>query len=332
MRSLVGLIHRYTLVHWRTQRRYPGLAFDPSVRWETRGAVEHGSGVGIGRGTVIAGTESSRIRLADGAWLGNDCEVFAGGLISVGRDTSLQHRTQLHGDVRVGAGCVGAANFYASSSRHAFRDEPAMPIRLQDARLARRPWSERTRPIVIEDDCWLGINVVVNPGVTVGRGCVIGANSVVTHDVEPYAVVAGAPATVIGRRLAFIPPAQIDAALDADLPYFYRGFSRAAELGSGTPIVRREQGGLRADPDFALAVAIPARVIALSFIAPEAGTLRHGEITEPVSPGAGKRVFPAAASGDGRFAFEWRAQNATHGLVVTSAGTGEAILVGKQVP
>ena len=53
------------------------------------------------------------------------------------------------------------------------------------------------RPIVIEDKIWIGINSTILPGVTVGYGSIVGANSVVTHDVSPYTVVGGNPAKFI---------------------------------------------------------------------------------------------------------------------------------------
>jgi acetyltransferase-like isoleucine patch superfamily enzyme len=52
-------------------------------------------------------------------------------------------------------------------------------------------------PTIIRDDVWLGRNVVIIPGVTVGRGSVIGANSVVTRDILPNSFAAGSPARVI---------------------------------------------------------------------------------------------------------------------------------------
>jgi acetyltransferase-like isoleucine patch superfamily enzyme len=52
-------------------------------------------------------------------------------------------------------------------------------------------------PVVIEADVWLGTGVVVLPGVRIGRGAIVGANSVVTHDVAPLHVVAGQPARTI---------------------------------------------------------------------------------------------------------------------------------------
>lgn len=52
-------------------------------------------------------------------------------------------------------------------------------------------------PIIIEDDVWLGEKVSVMPGIHIGRGAIIGANSVVTKDIPAYAVAVGAPAKVI---------------------------------------------------------------------------------------------------------------------------------------
>lgn len=55
-------------------------------------------------------------------------------------------------------------------------------------------------PIVIEDDVWLGANVSVTDGVKIGRGAVIGANSVVTKNIPAYSVAFGVPAKVIFSR------------------------------------------------------------------------------------------------------------------------------------
>lgn len=54
-------------------------------------------------------------------------------------------------------------------------------------------------PVVIEDNVWIGDNVCILPGVTVGEGSIIAANAVVTHDVPSYSIVAGIPAEVIKR-------------------------------------------------------------------------------------------------------------------------------------
>lgn len=55
------------------------------------------------------------------------------------------------------------------------------------------------RPIVIEDKAWIGINSTILPGVRIGHGAIIGAQSVVTHDVPPMTIVAGNPARIIKK-------------------------------------------------------------------------------------------------------------------------------------
>jgi acetyltransferase-like isoleucine patch superfamily enzyme len=57
-------------------------------------------------------------------------------------------------------------------------------------------------PVTLHDDVWLGAHVVVLPGVTIGKGAIAGAGAVVTRDVPPMAIVAGAPARQIGSRSA----------------------------------------------------------------------------------------------------------------------------------
>lgn len=59
---------------------------------------------------------------------------------------------------------------------------------------------EEERPVVIDDDVWIGDKVTILPGVHVGKGSVLGAASVVTKDVAPYSVVGGNPAHVISMR------------------------------------------------------------------------------------------------------------------------------------
>lgn len=54
--------------------------------------------------------------------------------------------------------------------------------------------------IIINEDCWVGAGCILLPGITIGRGAVIGAGSVVTKDIPPYAVAVGSPARVIASK------------------------------------------------------------------------------------------------------------------------------------
>lgn len=56
---------------------------------------------------------------------------------------------------------------------------------------------ERALPITVGDDCWIGANVTILQGVTIGKGCVIAAGSVVTKDIPDNCIAGGVPAVVI---------------------------------------------------------------------------------------------------------------------------------------
>ena len=56
-----------------------------------------------------------------------------------------------------------------------------------------------TKPVVIEDDVWIGANAVILPGVTVGRHAVVAAGAVVNKDVPPYSIVGGVPAKILKK-------------------------------------------------------------------------------------------------------------------------------------
>ena len=59
---------------------------------------------------------------------------------------------------------------------------------------------ENDKDIIISEDLWVGANAIILKGVTVGRGSVIAAGSIVTKDVAPYSIVAGVPAKLIKMR------------------------------------------------------------------------------------------------------------------------------------
>ncbi|NLN32975.1 MAG: CatB-related O-acetyltransferase [Flavobacteriaceae bacterium] len=62
--------------------------------------------------------------------------------------------------------------------------------------------SKESLVTIIENDVWIGDNVIILPGVKIGTGAVLGAAAVVTKDVEPYAIVGGNPAKLIRKRFS----------------------------------------------------------------------------------------------------------------------------------
>jgi len=115
--------------------------------------------------------------IGDRSNIGAYSYVGCSGLISIGNDVMISPRVSLYAE------------------NHNFADA-GRPMRDQGI--------TRT-PIVIEDDCWIASGAIILAGVTVGRGSVVAAGSVVTHDIPPYSVAAGAPARVLRSRLPEAP-------------------------------------------------------------------------------------------------------------------------------
>jgi acetyltransferase-like isoleucine patch superfamily enzyme len=216
----------------RERYEYYGVGMARHVNLDIQGEFAYGHECGINEGSNIIISHNARLHLGDGCYIGRYVELQPGGLIEIGSETSIQDRCILLGDVIIGRHCLFAPNVYISSGRHYFDLEPSWLIKDQDRLVFgdKELASAHSRPVIVEDDCWLGINVVVMAGVKIGKGAVVGASSVVLKDVAPYSVVAGAPAKVIRKRLDFVPPASISYDNPNDFPYFYAGFeiSKAA--------------------------------------------------------------------------------------------------------
>jgi acetyltransferase-like isoleucine patch superfamily enzyme len=195
------------------------------------GADRAGSIDPSARLTILDADEApgSRIALGQDVFIGRQVELTAagGGSIEIDTDTSIQDSSIIFGHVRIGAHCLFGKYVFVASRGHCFRDQPSWLIRDQDRLMLPHPTASAAlhKSLVhIEDDCWIAQSVVISPGTYIGRGAVIGANSVVTSDIAPYEIHGGTPNRKIGTRLDFLPPWAIDARDDNAIPYFYRGF------------------------------------------------------------------------------------------------------------
>jgi acetyltransferase-like isoleucine patch superfamily enzyme len=186
--------------------------------------------------------------LGEGAYLGRNVELATalGGDMFIGRDTSVQDNCVFHGDITIGAYCLFGANVMISTTTHRFRDNPAWLIRDQDEAMTTRTArpADYSLPVVIGDDCWIGWGAAIMPGVTIGRGAVVGANSVVSRDIGPYEIHGGVPNRLLSKRLDFTPPSTLSASIESHLPYFYSGFRlrRQERQNSAAPGIAVSQG------------------------------------------------------------------------------------------
>lgn len=115
---------------------------------------------------------------------------FSSGL-SLGDYSGIGVNAFLQGSVSIGADVMMGPDVKIYSINHQTRDI-GKPMRLQG--------TTPVRPVSIEDDVWIGANVIILPGVHVGRGAILGAGSVIREDVPPYAVVVGNPSFVARYR------------------------------------------------------------------------------------------------------------------------------------
>lgn len=158
-------------VNYRGFRAHPPSRFslgEGSIFMGKISADREGSIVSIGSNTFIGGTTLVCAQRID---IGNDVMIAWGGTI-VDHDSHSLVWNERSRDVT-----------------NTFQGKP-------------KDWSNVTsRPVVIGNRAWIGFNVVILRGVTIGEGAVVGAGSVVTKNVAPYSVVAGNPARHI-RDLA----------------------------------------------------------------------------------------------------------------------------------
>lgn len=108
-----------------------------------------------------------KVSIGANSWIGDHVELYSLGNITVGDNVVISHGSYL---------CAATHDY----------ESPAFDI--------------VAAAIVVEPEVWIAAQVFVSPGLTIGRGAVIGARSLVTHDIPPLAKAVGHPAKVVGSR------------------------------------------------------------------------------------------------------------------------------------
>jgi len=134
--------------------------------------MEIGDDVYVGHNTILKGYYKNRMKIGNGAWIGQQCFLHSAGGLKVGRNVGIGPAVKI----------ITSHHDTNNSSRPILHS----PIYFD--------------PVVIEDDADIGTGSVILPGVTVGKGAQVGAGAVVCRDVECHTVVGGSPARIIRRR------------------------------------------------------------------------------------------------------------------------------------
>ena len=181
------LIHR--LLEWQAMRRVYGhgnVDIAPTAKVRFRGmsgplparlSIGEGS---IFQGTIAADRPEAVIHIGANTFIGGSMLVSA-------------CRIEVGNDVLMSWGCT-----VVDHDSHALHwDERKFDV--SDTLLGKpKDWSNVTmKPVFIGDKAWIGFNVIILKGITIGEGAIVAAGSVVTKNVEPYSIVAGNPARFI---------------------------------------------------------------------------------------------------------------------------------------
>jgi acetyltransferase-like isoleucine patch superfamily enzyme len=137
----------------------------------------------------------SQIEIGDNTAMMKGGYLYANdsGILKIGKRCSFNHNVLLGaagGEIEIGDNVLIGPNTVLRASDHNFSDIKT-PIRDQ---------GHSSEKIKIGDDVWIASNVVVTAGVTIGKGCIVGAGSVVVKDLPEYYICAGIPAKPLKKR------------------------------------------------------------------------------------------------------------------------------------
>ncbi len=148
--------------------------------WHDLHNVTIGNKVCIGSGTTLTSWKLSSDSVSGG-------KIIIEDFVSIGEDAHITATTLIH----IGKNVLTGKKVLITDNAHG-----ASTVNLLDIAPAKRPLYSKG-PVYIEDNVWIGEKASIMPGVRVGKGSIIAANSVVTKDIPPYCVAAGIPAKVI---------------------------------------------------------------------------------------------------------------------------------------
>lgn len=119
---------------------------------------------------------------------GNSSNIYQNLIIADGANISTDVTVNLDARVSIGPGATLSpyVRIYTATHRHGGTEQRCHP-------------DVRSRPVTIEQGCWIGLGAIITPGVVVGRGSVVGAGAVLSRSVPPNSFVSGNPASVLGR-------------------------------------------------------------------------------------------------------------------------------------
>lgn len=117
--------------------------------------------------------------------------VAFGEELEIGDNSTIGFRSDIYGPVRIGKNVMIGPELAVYTHNHEFSD--------LNIPMIQQGYSD-SKPVIIDDNVWIGRRVLILPGVHIGEGAIVAAGAVVTHDVEAFSIVGGNPAKLIKYR------------------------------------------------------------------------------------------------------------------------------------
>ncbi len=197
----------FRVMFWRSMCGKVGSGFriDKGSKIINPQKASFGNNVELGKNVYIEAGEAG-IALGENVIIGGETILIGGkGGLSIGDNSSVNGRCYIgcNEKVTIGKYVMIAGNCSFITANHGYDDWKVPMCKQKDL----------YGPIVIRDDVWIGNGVTVLPNVEIGRGAIVGANAVVTKNVEPFSIVGGVPAKLIKFRFS---PEEIEKARKVD--------------------------------------------------------------------------------------------------------------------
>ena len=175
--------------------------------------------------------KSAFLEYGDGLHLGANVRLWAPDHIIIGRSVYIGKDTHIEANVTIGDYCLIANNVaFVGRHDHNFR-ELGIPVRFAAWVNDYEPdHPHRLEEVEIGKDVWIGYGSIVVTGIIIGRGAIIAAGSIVVKNVNPYEIVAGAPARVVGVRFT-------DEEIEIHERKIDHGFFKCSERGNKHSVI-----------------------------------------------------------------------------------------------
>jgi len=148
------------------------VIFEPGVLVFHPENISISNNVYIGHNSILKGYHQNELFIDKDVWIGQCCFIHSAGGVTIGR----------------GAGLGPLVKIFTSVHKEV---NPSEPVIFQDLVM---------KEVIVGCGCDIGVGAILLPGVKIGDGAIVGAGSVITHDVPDYHVVAGNPARILRKR------------------------------------------------------------------------------------------------------------------------------------